>query len=375
MPAEKFLLKDHLFNTTKVTRVAQEIALVYPEFKTEQFIQAVIKTFPEFELMERLYWLRECLREYLPNDYQTAVGILVDALPPPLNPALRDNDFGDFIYGAFGSYVSQYGATKDQVHFSLAALQAMTTRFSCEFPIRVFIDEFPVQTLAAFTQWTHNSHYHVRRLVSEGSRPKLPWAKKISLDYKIPVQFLDSLYTDSTRYVTRSVANHVNDISKIAPDFAIHTLKRWVREEKQESTEMDYILRHSLRTLVKSGHPEALHMLGYTNAEVSVQMKILTPQVAVGKTLSFTVDVLSTSKKAQLLLVDYVLYWQKANGSLTPKTFKIKKLKLGPNAHVSFIKNQPLRLMSTRKLHPGVHQLELQINGQKYGKHTFDLVH
>lgn len=178
MPTARFSLKDQLFNTRKVTRIAQEITAVHPEFQTKAFIVAVTEKFPELELMERMYWTRACLREFLPTEYQQAVKILIAALPTPLDSTLTDNDFGDYIYGAYGNFVSEYGATKKDVLFSLAALREMTTRFSCEFSIRVFIELFPNETLQLFEQWVLDPHYHVRRLVSEGSRPKLPWAKK-----------------------------------------------------------------------------------------------------------------------------------------------------------------------------------------------------
>ena len=301
MPAEKFSLKDHLFNQEKITQIAKEIQAVYPPFKTQAFIQSVLRQFPQQELMERMYWVRECLRTYLPESYRAAVAILLEALPPPLNPTLRDDDFGDYIYGAYGNFVSQYGATEKDGQFSLTALRTMTTRFSCEFPIRVFLNEFPKETLRAFAEWSTDPHYHVRRLVSEGSRPKLPWAKKITLDYTVPLAFLDTLHADPTRFVTRSVANHLNDISKLDAELVVQTLKRWRKISVQNPKELDFITHHALRTLLKQGHAGALDMLGYQAAAVEAQLAIKTPQVQVGKSLIFTAEIHSTSKKPQIM--------------------------------------------------------------------------
>lgn len=123
------------------------------------------------------------------------------------------------------------------------------------------MNEFPEETFERIKKWSKSDHYHQRRLASEGTRPSLPWCIKIDLDYKKPLEILDSLYADKTRYVTRSVANHMNDISKKDPKLVIETLKRWNSEGKQDIKEMDFIISHSLRTLVKDGNKDALKLL------------------------------------------------------------------------------------------------------------------
>ncbi len=375
MAKETFLLKDHLFNAYKVTKIAKEISAVYPQFQTSAFEKKVTTQFCKLELMERLYWVRECLREFLPEDYRLAVQILLKSLPPPNDPTLSDNDFGDFIYGPYGSFVSEYGATQEQVLFSLEALREMTTRFSVEFPIRVFINLFPEETLTAFSQWVTDSHYHVRRLVSEGSRPSLPWAKKITMDYKVPIQFLSVLHADETRFVTRSVANHMNDISKKDPDLVLETLKSWKKSGLQNNKELDFITRHSLRTLVKNGHAGALSLLGYTEASITVsKLSCKTKTVKIGSSVDFSFSITSQSKRTQPLLIDYVLSFQKANGTLAPKTFKMSKITIQPQETLALSKSHSVRLMTTRKLYPGTHVIELQINGKTFGRETFDLV-
>lgn len=375
MPTKRFSLKDELFNETKVRKIAGEIQLVYPAFESKMFIAAVLRGFPVQELMERLYWVRECLQKYLPSDYEVAVQILLEALPPPLDPTLTDDDFGDFIYGAYGNFVSEYGATAKNVSFSLAALREMTMRFSCEFPIRVFLNTFPEQTLRICADWVIDSHYHVRRLVSEGTRPSLPWGKNICLQPAEPLPFLDVLHADPTRFVTRSVANHLNDISKIDPELVLSTLRRWQELQQQSTAELGFITRHALRTLVKQGHPAALSLLGYEKAKVTVQTNLQTSLVQLGDALAFTLTLTSTSAQAQWLMVDYVVHFQKANGRLAPKTFKLKKLLLPAKTAVSLHKLHPLRPMTTRQLYAGAHALEIQVNGQRFGKQTFNLLH
>jgi 3-methyladenine DNA glycosylase AlkC len=370
-----FSLKDQLFNKTKVQMIAEEILVVYPEFQTKQFIVTVTKKFPDLELLERLYWIRDCLHNYLPDDYRTAVRILVDSLPAPCDPNLSDDDYGDFIYGPYGAFVAAYGCSKIDLSFSLQTLKEMTKRFSVEFPIRSFINTFPEETMLFLLRCASDKNYHVRRLASEGTRSKLPWAKNITISYKEPLPILDMLFSDETRYVTRSVANHMNDISKVDPELVVKTLKRWQKSGDQVDKEMGFIIKHSLRTLEKQGHTAALGLLGYKNGEVQVQkVQISTPTVVVGESLEFSFSVTSTSTKSQNLLIDYHLYFQKASGELAPKTFKITKTSIEPGATLTFTKRQLLRPMTTRMLHAGRHEVELQINGTTYPRKNFVLV-
>ena len=370
-----FSLKDQLFNITKVQMLAGRIAAIYPEFQEKQFMQTVVKQFPKLELLDRLYWIRDCLHNYLPDDYRQAVNIILESLPPELDQGNTDDDYGDFIYGPYGAFVAEYGCTKKDLQFSLKALREMTKRFSVEFPIRSFINEFPEETMKFLHSCATDNNYHVRRLASEGTRAKLPWAKNITIDYKDTLSILDVLFTDNTRYVTRSVANHMNDISKIDPELVIKTLKRWARSGEQESKEMNYIVKHSLRTLEKNGHSAALQMLGYNEAQINLdKFKLKSTEVIVGEALEFSFLITSTAAKTQSLLIDYNLYFRKANGELSPKTFKITKTIIKPGEILVFKKRQLLRPMTTRVLHLGQHEVELQINGVKYPRKEFNLV-
>jgi len=354
--------------------IAGEIQVVYPAFEQATFTKIVVDKFPELELMDRLLWIRDCLHDFLPNDYRQAVEILLESLPPPNDPTLTDDDFGDFIYGPYGAFVAEYGCIKQDLQFSLDAIKEMTTRFSCEFPIRSFLNAFPKETLRQLQKWTNDTHYHVRRLASEGTRPTLPWAKNITIDYRAALPILDALYADSTRFVTRSVANHLNDISKIDPDLVVTTLKRWQQEGMQTDAEMEFITKHSLRTLEKRGHSGALALLGYKGGEVELQkFQISTPVVLVGETLEFSFSITSTGELAQNLLIDYHLYFQKANGTTAPKTFKIAKTTIQPGETLMFTKQQLLRPMTTRVLYAGEHYVELQVNGQVFPRKKFIL--
>lgn len=264
MTVQHLLLKDKLFNHDKVDQLAAELCVVYPTFDARAFVDTATSRFPELELKQRIAWIADCLETHLPDEFRRAVNVIVRSLPTPCDPTLTDGDFGDFIYAPYAEYVARHGRTLEHLSFALAALRELTTRFSAEFAIRPFITTFPDETRRTLIGWTTDPHYHVRRLCSEGTRPKLPWAKRLAVpvDYALPL--LDNLYADPTRYVTRSVANHLNDISKLDPDLALNTLRRWkdTRQAYPKPSELDYVVRHAARTLIKRGDPRAVELLG-----------------------------------------------------------------------------------------------------------------
>lgn len=369
-----FSLKDELFNEKKVEYLAEHIVQAYPLFDKKKFVSSTIKKFPELELKQRIEWIREQLNEYLPNGYRKAVRILLKSLPEECDPQLTDNDFGDFIFAPINDYVAYYGCSEEYIDFSLNALEEITKRFSAEDSIRYFLHAFPNETLAKIEEWATHSHYHVRRLASEGTRPRLPWSQRVSLDNTVVIsRILDNLYYDKTRFVVRSVANHLNDIAKDDPELVVSTLKRWKKSGEQDEKEMQYVMQHSMRTLVKQGNTAALELLGYqANPKIEVSdFSIDTPTVAIGSAAEFSFSI--TAKKEENLMIDYRLYFQDKKGNLRPKVFKIKKAKIKAGETIIVQKKHPLKVMTTKKLYPGLHQIELQINGKSFGKKDFDL--
>jgi 3-methyladenine DNA glycosylase AlkC len=373
--AEKILLKDILFNRAKVEQIALEILRVHPSFKKNDFVLDVMHEFPELEFKARISWIAESLKKYLPGDYKRAVAILVKALPAPNDPSLSDDDFGDFIYAPYADYVAKNGCTKEYLQFSLAGLYEMTQRFSAEDAIRYFINAFPKETLKELLLWTKDPNYHVRRLCSEGTRPKLPWSQQINIMITAPLPILDNLFSDKTRFVTRSVANHINDISKIDPDLALETIRKWQKLDKQKSGEMEYITRHAVRSLVKHGNPKAMKLLGFHHdPSVSVSKFLVPKQVKMNTALEFSFTI--RAHEDTNVIIDYILYFQNKSGKLnSKKVFKLSKLSLKKNKPVMVPKRHMLREhMTTRTLHPGEHEIEIQINGKRLAKGSFLLI-
>jgi 3-methyladenine DNA glycosylase AlkC len=371
---KKFLLKDMLFNKVKVERLANEIKSAYPVFKSKDFIYEVLNDFPKQELMQRIIGIRNQLYKYLPEDYSEAIKIILKALPEELDPNNTDNDFGDFIYAPYSYYVAEYGCNKKDLKISFKALEEITKRFSAEAALRDFLNKFPEETFKQVYNWSVSKNYHVRRLASEGTRPNLPWAKKIKCDPKQFMSVLDVLHIDSTRYVTRSVANHLNDVSKVYPDLVIDTLIRWKKAKKQNQDEIGFIIKHALRTLIKNGNQKALKLLGLGGCEIEIrEFKIHTPIVNVGRELKFSMAIKSKSKNDQRLRINYLIFYRKANGSLSPKVFNLTDKVLKKEEELNLNKSHIFKPMSTRVLYAGEHSLEIQINGKPIIKGVFVL--
>ncbi|MGD9295686.1 MAG: hypothetical protein PVI41_12465, partial [Roseobacter sp.] len=229
------------------------------------------------------------------------------------------------------------------------------------------------ETLSALEGWARDPNYHVRRLVSEGTRPKLPWAKAVSLAPDQTLPLLDLLHADPTRYVTRSVANHMNDLTKTVPDLALARLSRWREAGLQEPDENAWMTRHALRTLIKSGHAEALEILGYrSDVPVSARLTLEKDKVALGDILRFHCTVYSDV--AVPILVDYRIVFARPDGRTAQKVFKLKQGHAGPDSALTVRKAHKIKADATTfTWHPGAHQLILQVNGVDRATQNFEL--
>lgn len=370
--AEKFSLKDHLFNADTVGCLAGLLAAADPGFDAQAFQTKVLAPFPTLELKQRITHIAAVLAEFLPADFSAAADLIEAALPPPLDPTKTDDDFGQFFFAPLGEYVVAHGLEE---HFarSMVVLQAVTQRFSMEYAIRPFLNRWPDQTLEILAEWARHPHYHVRRLVSEGTRPKLPWGMKIHVAPDRTMPFLDILHADPTRFVTRSVANHLNDITKINNTMALSAVSRWQAKGLQDPKEMAWIAKHALRGLVKAGDPAALGLLGYkTDVGVTASIQFEEDSVPIGETLAFTVDL--TAAQDLPAIVDYRLDFARPGRKAGSKVFKLKTCDLPGGKAMSLTKRHPLKGDATTfTLHPGQHTVSVQVNGTIVAEADFTL--
>ncbi|OUS08290.1 hypothetical protein A9Q96_02195 [Rhodobacterales bacterium 52_120_T64] len=366
-----FSLKDQLFNVEKVRYFAGLFYVADNDFDAEGFEAEVMATMLDLELKARMNLISEVLENYLPTAFPLAAERIHAALPPPLDPTKTDDDFGLFVLGALGEYVARNGL--NDLPVALPLLREITKRSSMEFALRHFLNAAQDETMTALEDWVQDDHYHVRRLVSEGTRPTLPWGLKTGLKASDPMPFLDALHADATRFVTRSVANHLNDISKKDPALVVDTLSRWREMESQDKDELDWMTRHALRTLVKKGDKTALALLGYHDQpDISVSDFNISPSVTIGDTGAISFKI--TASRDENLMVDYVMHFVKANGSTAPRVFKLKKLALKKGQLVTIQKNHRFVKGATTFTHyAGAQRIVLQINGQNFGEADFEL--
>jgi 3-methyladenine DNA glycosylase AlkC len=260
-------------------------------------------------------------------------------------------------------YVSKYGLA--DLDAALRVQYELTQRFTAEFSIRAYLDKHPGETLARLRIWATDQNHHVRRLVSEGTRPRLPWAPRLRAFQKDPapvLALLELLKDDPELYVRRSVANNLNDIAKDHPAIAIEVCKQWM---VNASPDRQWIVRHALRVLVKQGHPGALTLMGIgAKPKVKIDAVTFTPKTArIGGKLAIEFQFTSASSKRQSLQVDFRVHFVKANGKSAPKVFKLKRLDLAPRESVTLSTRVSFAPMTTRKPYPGLHRVEALING------------
>jgi len=371
---EGFLFKD-VFNPDLVERMGQRIKAVCPEFNELSFEKSIVPKLEPLSLSERSELICESLYLYLPQDYSNAVNVLLSTFEQAIETS-ELTGFDGFYFMPIARYISIYGLDEKDFHLSMKALIEITKRFTSEGAIRPFIRKYPTETFKYLHQWIEDENLHVRRLVSEGTRPRLPWSsalKEFQADPGPVLQLLEKLKEDPELYVRRSVANNLNDIAKDHPDLVVKTLKSWKQIENKGT---QWIISHASRTLLKQGLPEALELLGYPmDVKIDVEHLILNRETCrMGEDILFSFDVISMANKDQNLMLDFVVHYMKANGNTAPKVFKLSKKKLPAEGRLGFKKKLSFKAITTRNYYPGKHEIEIQINGKRYGKVEFELV-
>ena len=371
--SESTLFKDNL-NPDLAQSFGMQIKRAYPPFDVAAFVAEIVPLLPPLELKERVAVFTKALKHHLPTDYPETIRILLSIFQ--VENAPEEGLFKETNGWAFWSiayFVERYGL--EDFDTSLAAMHDITKHFSCEFAIRPFLISYPAQTLAILDGWTADPSPHVRRLVSEGTRTRLPWGMRLNqfIDDPTPtLALLDKLKDDESEYVRRSVANHLNDITKDNSEQAIATLQRW--NEGQPSQEIQWITRHALRSLIKAGNPEALALLGFGAAQVSLSDFTITPnQISMGDTFELAFTLHSQSDREQKLVIDYVVHFVKASGKTSAKVFKLKTAVLPPHQSLTIRKNHTIKPITTRRYYLGEHPVEIQVNGKIVGESKFEL--
>ncbi len=369
---ENFKLKE-IINPKMIARIAADLKTAWPDFDAKNFEKRVTAALDPLSFGERAHWVTEQMADFLPADYPSAIKILLQSFGPEKNGPSEEGDYSSFYYWPHAKFVEHYGL--EHFDLSVTALYEITKRFTSEFAIRPFISRYPEKMMALLHQWTEDDNLHIRRLVSEGTRSRLPWASRLPQFQKDPepvIALLEKLKEDPELYVRRSVANNLNDIAKDNPEIVVEVLNRW---SKIDNPDTQWIIKHAARTLIKDGHTEVLALLGYPpDVDIQISDFEVDEKVKKGEKLSFSFRLTSREKKPVNLMIDYLVYFMKANGEQKPKVFKLAKKKLVPGESVAFKKTQSFRPISTRVYYSGAHAIEIQVNGKQLAKKSFTLV-
>lgn len=355
------------FSEALVRRLANEIGRVERSFPSRAFIKHASAGLETLELLERGRHIADALAKHLPSDYPAALDVLLRSLGPEhATDELVGAGMAPFFYLPHVLFVAERGL--DHFELSMRAQYELTKRFSAEASIRPYIAKEPERTFALLRKWSKDPNAHVRRLVSEGTRLRLPWASRVDWLDANPERvlgLLELLKDDSTTLVRRSVANNLNDLGKVHRDLLMKTCNRWL---EGASPERHALIEHALRSAVKRGDPSALRMLGY-GAKPSVTVggvRFEPRQVTLGGRVTVCFSLTSTARKSQDLLVDLAVHFVKATGRTLPKVFKLKRITLAPGATSAFETSVSFATMTTRRHYPGRHRIEVIVNGASY---------
>ncbi|MDP1684278.1 DNA alkylation repair protein [Hydrogenophaga sp.] len=373
----------NLINATTVANAGLHLQRAWTGFDRKRFEALANHGLEALELKARMLQLADAMRATLPDDFNSACKVLEASLAPALPLDAQGEPEGltsteastglaGWVIWSMGEFVARHG--QHDVSRSLACLHALTQRSTAEFAIRPFIQQQPEAVWPVLTRWASDPSAHVRRLVSEGSRPRLPWGQRLQALVADPAPTLPLLRTlqdDPSSYVRRSVANHLNDIAKDHPDL----VAGWVKDHLIEATpERSALLRHASRVLIKQGHAPTLAAWGLASGlKGHAVLSLSAPDASVGGSIGLSVTLRSTARQSQPLEIDYAVHHVRANGSTSPKVFKGWKLTLAEGETRTLDKRHSLKPVTTRTLYPGLHRIELRVNGVALAEAAFHL--
>lgn len=352
----------NIYNLSSIGTLISEIKKEYRNFDDEKCHNLIFQVdWDQLALKERMRRITTSLHSTLPKDYIKALEILYKIAP----------NFTGLKGIIFPDYVELYGL--EEWDESMKALAFFTPFSTSEFAVRPFLIKDLDRMLAQMLKWSLNPDEHIRRLASEGSRPRLPWGQSVPAIKSNPERtftILNNLKEDNSLYVRKSVANHLNDISYTHPDLVIEIANKWYGQHKYT----DWIIKHACRALLKKGNQAALHLFGYKDDQ-SIELKHLKldkERISIGESIHFSFTI--TSKNEKPVRIEYAIDYVKAKGHRTRKVFMINTLKMNTNETRNFSKTQSFKELTTRKHYKGTHTLSIIINGIVKASLDFEIV-
>ena len=371
----------HMLSLDAAHQLGEQLAAAGAMVHRGQWQKAIGADFEFLGLMDRGRRLAQVMATCLPPDFAQAAPLLVRAMGRPMGldkqgePTASGDVPSSFFYLPYSMYIASHGL--QHLPEALQAQHALTQRFTAEFSLRPFLQQHPKATLAHLAQWAGDDNAHVRRAVSEATRPRLPWAARLPDFVRDPspvLPLLTRLRDDSSSYVRRSVANHLNDIGKDHPDLLTGLARQWL-DDAPVPVARQSMLRHALRTAIKRGDVQALALFGHGQVSpLQIQSTSISPSTArIGESVTVRCQLHNPSAQAARALADWRVFYVKANGTLSPKVFKGSTVQVEAHSSVVIEKTLSLRQMSTRTHHPGRHRVEIALNGHAHPIGHFDL--
>jgi 3-methyladenine DNA glycosylase AlkC len=368
----------NLINAGTVDAAARHLALHCASFDARRFRTLATRGLEALEFKARAQHVCAALEATLPEDFAHACEVIEAALAP----VRGDEPLGEFhgLDGGLAGWVvwplTEYVARRglETPERALDALHALTQRFSAEWAIRPFIEQHPALAFRTLAQWARDPSPHVRRLVSEGSRPRLPWGlqlKTLIADPAPTLPLLEALQDDPSEYVRRSVANHLNDIAKDHPALVAQWLERHLPDAPAARRTL---LKHASRTLIKRGDVRVLKAWGLGRPLAgAAALRVAPRRIVLGEAITLELVLQSNARRTQKLVIDYAVHHVKASGATSAKVFKGWTIDLAPGATLTLTKRHALRPITTRTYHAGRHEVDVRINGAVCAQAFFDL--
>ena len=360
----------NIFSRPLLESFAAEIVAVHPKFDTPDFLARVFKAgWADLELKQRVRHISHSFQAFLPENYAEAVGVLVRATERLI---ARHGEKLTFEYTFLPDFVEVFGADAPDV--SVPALEILTQWSSAEFAVRPLLLRHPERMHAQMLAWSQHPSAMVRRLASEGFRPRLPWGMGVPSLKRDPAPILpvlENLKNDPAETVRRSVANNLNDISKEHPALALDIARRWFGH----SPETDWVVRHACRGLLRKGHADALAHFGFEQGVAGIEVSglVFQPSVAVGGVFEFAFSVKNTAAQPAKIRLEYGIDYLTGTGKVSQKVFKIKELELPAGGVDNIARRQRFQDFTTRKHFPGPHRLRILVNGQSQAGGVFEV--
>lgn len=364
-------LFKNIYNQKFFDSFMQSLIQVKPDFNKESFLKSIYdKEWENRELKQRMRHISIVFKNHLSGDFAKNVDVILSLIDQLEKDGITESSLE---YMFLPDFIELYGL--EDYHTSIKAFERVTQFTSCEFAVRPFIIRYEAEMIKQMQLWAKHEHPLVRRLATEGCRPRLPWAIAIPSFKNNPdpiLPILELLKNDRSETVRRSVANNLNDISKDNPDTVIQQANTWYGK----SSETDWLIKHACRTLLKKGDRDVLKLFGFGSVDkINVnKLEIITPKVKIGSFLEFEFDLENANNEASKIRLEYGLYYLKANGNLSKKVFKISEKEYPKNSTSRINRKQSFKIITTRKFYPGKHQLSIIINGKEFNKVDFELL-